>query len=46
MTQSKGCFFVEDKGELVTHQFQLDISKTTPVWITLEPFSLKPGSKK
>ena len=43
MTHKKGTFFFEEDGSIIGHQYDLKLSKDTSVWITIEPFSLRPG---
>lgn len=43
MTHRKGSFFFEENGVIISHQYDLKLSRDTSVWITIEPFSLRPG---
>lgn len=44
LTHSKGAFFFEEEdGSLVNHIYRLDVPKDTSAWITIEPFTLRPG---
>ncbi|KAM4548216.1 EF-hand calcium-binding domain-containing protein 7 [Odontesthes bonariensis] len=36
----KGCFFVEDDGSISSLQYQLHVSQTTDVYLTVQPLSL------
>ncbi len=45
-THSKGCFFFEEDGSIVSHQYSLKLDDDSSVWITMEPFSIRPGGKE
>lgn len=39
----KGCFFIEEDSSIFGHQYTLELPRDSTVWITLEPYSLRPG---
>ncbi|XP_029474777.1 EF-hand calcium-binding domain-containing protein 7 isoform X2 [Rhinatrema bivittatum] len=39
-TQSKGCFFLEEDGEIVTHRYRLHIPQKSTVYLTIKPLNL------
>ena len=43
LSRSKGEFFFEEDGSIVSHHYQLDLREDSDVWITVEPYSIKPG---
>ena len=43
MMKSKGCFYIDDKDKVVSHQYSLKITQDTNVWITIEPLIMMPG---
>ena len=45
MAHSKGSFFFDEDGVIVSHQYTLSLSKETSVWLTIEPFPLKAGGE-
>ncbi|XP_043346848.1 EF-hand calcium-binding domain-containing protein 7 isoform X1 [Dermochelys coriacea] len=38
--QSKGCFFLEEDGEIITHKYRLYLPQRSTVYITIKPLSL------
>ena len=42
---SKGCFFFEEDGSILSHLYSLRIPKDTSMWITVEPYRIKSGGK-
>ncbi len=45
LAHSKGCFFFEDDGSIISHLYRLDVPKDTKVYITIEPFAIRGGGK-
>ena len=43
-TQSKGCFHLDEDNLLISHQYMLELSTTTALWLTVKPLHLKPES--
>ena len=43
--ESRGIFFFEEDGDIVSHQYTLRVNCSTKVWITLEPVSLRSGGE-
>ena len=43
MMKSKGCFYIDDRDKVVSHQYSLKITQDTNVWITIEPLIMMPG---
>ncbi|XP_038608523.1 EF-hand calcium-binding domain-containing protein 7 isoform X3 [Tachyglossus aculeatus] len=39
-TQSKGCFFLEEDGEIISHQYRMHISQRSTVYLTIKPLNL------
>ncbi|XP_063154131.1 EF-hand calcium-binding domain-containing protein 7 [Candoia aspera] len=39
-TQSKGCFFIQDNGEIVSHKYKFFLSQKSTVCITIQPIKL------
>uniref|UniRef100_F6PL71 EF-hand calcium-binding domain-containing protein 7 n=1 Tax=Ornithorhynchus anatinus TaxID=9258 RepID=F6PL71_ORNAN len=39
-TQSKGCFFLEEDGEVISHQYRMHISQRSTVYLTIKPLNL------
>nr|XP_045007086.1 EF-hand calcium-binding domain-containing protein 7 isoform X2 [Jaculus jaculus] len=38
--QSKGCFFLEDDGEIISHQYKMQIAQRSMVYLTIKPLNL------
>ncbi|XP_065265053.1 EF-hand calcium-binding domain-containing protein 7 [Emys orbicularis] len=38
--QSKGCFFIEQDGEIITHKYKLYLPQRSTVYITIKPLNL------
>ncbi|XP_005385387.1 PREDICTED: EF-hand calcium-binding domain-containing protein 7 isoform X2 [Chinchilla lanigera] len=38
--QSRGCFFLEDDGETVSHQYRMHIAQSSMVHLTIKPLNL------
>ncbi|XP_049630388.1 EF-hand calcium-binding domain-containing protein 7 [Suncus etruscus] len=38
--QSKGCFFVEEDGEIINHQYKMHIAQRSMVYLTIKPLNL------
>ncbi|XP_026511740.1 EF-hand calcium-binding domain-containing protein 7-like [Terrapene carolina triunguis] len=38
--QSKGCFFLEQDGEIITHKYKLYLPQRSTVYITIKPLNL------
>ncbi|XP_074077358.1 EF-hand calcium-binding domain-containing protein 7 [Macrotis lagotis] len=38
--QSKGCFFLEENGEIVSHQYKVHFSQRSMVYLTIRPLNL------
>ncbi|XP_055978233.1 EF-hand calcium-binding domain-containing protein 7 isoform X2 [Sorex fumeus] len=38
--QSKGCFFVEEDGEIVNHQYKMHIAQRSMVYLTIKPLNM------
>lgn len=38
---SKGCFYFDESGKIVSHQYRLQLSSKTKVWLTTRPLSLQ-----
>lgn len=43
LSRSKGEFFFEEDASIVSHHYRLDLREDSDVWITVEPYSIKPG---
>ncbi|XP_072031598.1 EF-hand calcium-binding domain-containing protein 7-like [Amphiura filiformis] len=43
-TQSKGCFHLDEDNLLISHQYVLELSTATALWLTVKPLHLKPES--
>ncbi|KAM4642224.1 EF-hand calcium-binding domain-containing protein 7 [Discoglossus pictus] len=39
-TQSKGCFFLEDNGEIVAHHYKMQLPQKSTVYLTINPLNL------
>ena len=46
MAHSKGCFFLEEDGNVISHQYQLSLPEDSCVHITIEPYSVKMSGGK
>ena len=44
--QSKGCFFLEEDGEIISHQYKMQISQRSLVYVTIKPLSLSQAEGK
>lgn len=38
--QSKGCFFLEEDGEVVSHQYKMHIAQRSVLYLTIKPLNL------
>ncbi|XP_078012807.1 EF-hand calcium-binding domain-containing protein 7 isoform X2 [Phascolarctos cinereus] len=38
--QSKGCFFLEENGEIVSHQYKIHLAQRSTVYLTIRPLKL------
>ncbi|XP_006862527.1 PREDICTED: EF-hand calcium-binding domain-containing protein 7 [Chrysochloris asiatica] len=38
--QTKGCFFLEDDGEIISHHYRLQIAQRSMVYVTIKPLNL------
>ena len=38
--QSKGCFFLEEDGEIISHQYRMQIAQRSMVYVTIKPLNL------
>ncbi|XP_073935988.1 EF-hand calcium-binding domain-containing protein 7 isoform X2 [Castor canadensis] len=38
--QSKGCFFLEEDGEIISHQYKMQIVQRSMVYLTIKPLNL------
>ncbi|XP_008058690.1 EF-hand calcium-binding domain-containing protein 7 [Carlito syrichta] len=38
--QSKGCFFLEEDGEIISHQYRMQIAQKSMVYLTIKPLNL------
>lgn len=38
--QSRGCFFVEEDGEIMNHQYKMHIAQRSMVYLTIKPLNL------
>ncbi|XP_074121850.1 EF-hand calcium-binding domain-containing protein 7 isoform X1 [Sminthopsis crassicaudata] len=38
--QSKGCFFLEENGEIISHQYKVHLSQRSSVYLTIRPLNL------
>ncbi|KAJ8040221.1 EF-hand calcium-binding domain-containing protein 7 [Holothuria leucospilota] len=38
---SKGCFYFDESGKIVSHQYRLQLSSKTKIWLTARPLSLQ-----
>ncbi|KAM9280076.1 LOW QUALITY PROTEIN: EF-hand calcium-binding domain-containing protein 7 [Cariama cristata] len=39
--QSKGCFYLEEDGEIISHKYKLHLPQRSTVCITIKPFSVR-----
>lgn len=39
--QSKGCFYLEEDGEIVSHKYRLQLPQRSTVYITIRPLPLR-----
>ncbi|XP_006879832.1 PREDICTED: EF-hand calcium-binding domain-containing protein 7 [Elephantulus edwardii] len=39
-TQSKGCFFLEEDSEIISHQYRMQISQRSMVYLIIKPLNL------
>lgn len=44
--QSKGCFFLEDNGEIISHKYKLFLPRKSEVLITIKPVNLSQITEK
>nr|XP_023497740.1 EF-hand calcium-binding domain-containing protein 7 isoform X2 [Equus caballus] len=44
--QSKGCFFLEEDGEIVSHQYRMQIAQRCMVYLTIKPLNLSQAEGK
>ncbi|KAJ6662573.1 hypothetical protein lerEdw1_011710 [Lerista edwardsae] len=44
--QSKGCFFLEDSGEIISHKYKLFLPRRSAVCITIKPVNLSQREEK
>ncbi|KAK2494932.1 hypothetical protein MC885_014817 [Smutsia gigantea] len=42
--QSKGCFFLEEDGEIISHQYRMQIVQRSMVYLTIKPLNLRKPS--
>ncbi|GCC37589.1 hypothetical protein chiPu_0016093 [Chiloscyllium punctatum] len=45
-TWSKGCFFLEEDGGIVSHRYRLELHQTTNVCLTIRPLNLSESEEK
>ncbi|NXS09753.1 EFCB7 protein, partial [Neodrepanis coruscans] len=38
--QSKGCFYLEEDGEILSHKYRLHLPHKTPAWVTIKPLNI------
>ncbi|XP_027805339.2 EF-hand calcium-binding domain-containing protein 7 isoform X1 [Marmota flaviventris] len=38
--QSKGCFFLEEDGEIISHQYRMQIAQKSMIYLTIKPLNL------
>ncbi|XP_076976841.1 EF-hand calcium-binding domain-containing protein 7 isoform X2 [Tamandua tetradactyla] len=38
--QTKGCFFLEEDGEIISHQYKMQIAQRSIVYLTIKPLNL------
>ncbi|KAI5243593.1 Ef-Hand Calcium-Binding Domain-Containing Protein 7 [Manis pentadactyla] len=38
--QSKGCFFLEEDGEIISHQYRMQVVQRSMVYLTIKPLNL------
>ncbi|XP_047422193.1 EF-hand calcium-binding domain-containing protein 7 [Sciurus carolinensis] len=38
--QSKGCFFLEEDGEIISHQYRMQIAQKSMIYVTIKPLNL------
>ena len=43
MAYSNGCFYFDEDGHIVSHQYEMTLTRDSSVWMTVEPLSLRPG---
>ncbi|OXB82153.1 UNVERIFIED_CONTAM: hypothetical protein H355_009032 [Colinus virginianus] len=41
--QTKGCFYLEEDGEIISHKYRLQLSQRSAVCITIQPLHLRQG---
>ncbi|XP_018112297.1 EF-hand calcium-binding domain-containing protein 7 isoform X1 [Xenopus laevis] len=39
-TSTKGCFFLEDNGDIISHHYKLQVSEKSTVYLTIKPLNL------
>ncbi|XP_075472035.1 EF-hand calcium-binding domain-containing protein 7 isoform X3 [Ascaphus truei] len=39
-TQSKGCFFLEDNGDIISHHYKMHVPQKSTVYLTVKPLNL------
>ncbi|XP_067582496.1 EF-hand calcium-binding domain-containing protein 7 isoform X6 [Pseudorca crassidens] len=44
--QSKGCFFLEEDGEIISHQYRMQIAQRSLVYLTIKPLNLSQAEGK
>lgn len=42
--QSKGSFFIEDDGSIVSHHYTLVVPKESQIWLTIQPIPSRSGT--
>lgn len=42
----KGCFFLEEDGEIISHQYKMQIAQRSLVYITIKPLNLSQAEGK
>ncbi|KAM4722137.1 EF-hand calcium-binding domain-containing protein 7 [Rhinophrynus dorsalis] len=40
LSMSKGCFFLEDKGDIISHHYKMQVPQKSPVYVTMKPLNL------
>uniref|UniRef100_UPI00398E8CB0 EF-hand calcium-binding domain-containing protein 7 n=1 Tax=Pristiophorus japonicus TaxID=55135 RepID=UPI00398E8CB0 len=43
---SKGCFFLEEDGGIISHRYRLELHQTTNVFLTIRPLNLSQSEEK
>ncbi|XP_010997842.1 EF-hand calcium-binding domain-containing protein 7 isoform X1 [Camelus dromedarius] len=43
---SKGCFFLEEDGEIISHQYKMQITQRSMVYLTIKPLNLSQDEGK